>query len=39
MAKLKFATNFGLHKDTIEYIHNNIFKKNFDETQNRLDKI
>lgn len=27
MAKFKFAPNFGIHKETVEHILNNIFKK------------
>lgn len=27
MARFKYATNFGVHKDTVDYIHNHIFKK------------
>lgn len=39
MAKFKYATNFGVHKDTVDYIQNHIFKKKLGEIQERLDKI
>lgn len=28
MAKLKFSTNFGLKKDTVDYLITKIFKNN-----------
>ncbi len=39
MAKFKFATNFGIHKETVDHILNNIYKKKTGEVQERLDKI
>lgn len=39
MARFKYATNFGVHKDTIDYIHYQLFKKKMSEVQERLDKI
>lgn len=27
MARFKYATNFGVQKDTVDFIQNNIFKK------------
>jgi hypothetical protein len=38
MAKFKYATNFGVHKDTIEFV-SKIFKNKISETQEGLDKI
>jgi hypothetical protein len=39
MARFKFATNFGLHKDTLEYLHDNVFKKHVNEIQKKLQKV
>ena len=39
MAKLKYATNFGVHKDTVSYIVNHVLKKKLSEVQERLDKV
>jgi len=38
MAKFKFATNFGLHKDTIEHLLK-IFKKDYKDIQTKLNTI
>lgn len=39
MARFKYACNFGVQKDTVDYIINHIFKKKITEIQERLDKI
>lgn len=33
MSKFKFATNFGLQNDTLDFIIGSILKKRFDEIQ------
>lgn len=39
MSKFKYSANFGVHKDTIDFILNKIFKKNINDLQKNLDKI
>lgn len=39
MVKLKFANNFGVEGDTIELVHEKIFKMNKDNIPSRLAKI
>lgn len=39
MGKLKFATNFGVEQETVELIHNTIFKISEDKIQGKLHKI
>lgn len=39
MAKFKFATNFGINKDTIDLLIGKVFKKSLSEVQEKLNKI
>ena len=39
MAKMKFASNFGVQLETSEMIHDKIFKINEDHIQSSLSKI
>ena len=39
MVKLKFANNFGVEGDTIELVHEKIFKMSKDNIPSRLAKI
>lgn len=39
MARFKYAPNFGVHKDTVEYVLNHIFKKREVDIQERLGKV
>jgi hypothetical protein len=39
MAKFKFATNFGIQQDTVDFILGTVFKKKFSEFQEKLNKI
>lgn len=39
MAKYKFATNFGIHKDTLDFILHNIYKNKITDIQDKLSKI
>ena len=39
MARFKYATNFGVLKETVEFILNKIFKLKIEQTQEKLDKI
>ena len=39
MAKLKFATNFGLKQSTIDGLNHNVFGKDLKHMQKGLDKI
>ena len=39
MAKFKFATNFGIQQDTVDFILGTVLKKKFSEFQERLNKI
>lgn len=39
MAKLKFASNFGVQLETSELIHDKIFKMSEESIQNSLSKI
>lgn len=39
MAKFKFATNFGIQQDTVDFILGTVLKKKFSEFQEKLNKI
>lgn len=39
MARFKFATNFGINKDTVDFLISKVFKKNVSEIQEKLNKI
>lgn len=39
MAKFKYASNFGVFHDTIDFILNKIFKSKIEDIQKKLDKI
>jgi hypothetical protein len=39
MAKFKYATNFGVQKDTVDFVINKLFKQRITEAQDKLDKI
>lgn len=39
MARFKYVTNFGVHKETVDFILNKIFKLKIEQTQDKLDKV